>query len=178
MFVCSWSNITAFGTISKCGSSNCKFRFGQLVMSFVHGIFSDRGRLLSLAWTHWSLTWRSTQQWYIAKWTNPSSWVCCCWLLLDYYCQVVLFFCGAVSSHYDPLVLFLFNSSYSCCQEIVLQFSISGFLSVGSSISTIGTSDQVQRFPLIMSTTNCISVRDARNILVTVWLMLDLDSWD
>ena len=50
----------AFGTISKYVSSNCKFGFGQLVMSFVFGIFSDRGRLLSLARTHWSPMWCST----------------------------------------------------------------------------------------------------------------------
>ena len=34
-------------------------RISRLVMSFVLGNFSDRGRLLSLARTHWSLMWLS-----------------------------------------------------------------------------------------------------------------------
>lgn len=49
-----------FGTCSKYSStSNCKFWVGQLVTSFVLGIFTDRGRLLSLAKA-------SYQQWCIA----------------------------------------------------------------------------------------------------------------
>lgn len=52
IMLCYFLASLSFGTICKYGSSNCKFRFGQLIMSFVLGIFSDHGRLLSLATAH------------------------------------------------------------------------------------------------------------------------------